>query len=748
MEAKPARPATQPLDPTVPDGQDAPSDYGEGPEAPGTVGRAEGQARHAVGAAPPTEAEASAPPPTVTKAPAQAGEPEGDAGEPEAGSRLGRPSLVMLADAPLTDDAQDRLGFPAYADALAGLLDHPDTDTPLTIAISAPWGAGKTSLANMVIQRLLDRPEQRGDRPHIVCWFNAWLHDDAPHLGAAFAAQVAKTANQHRAWPRRLLWPLPSALLSPEERWHRRILLALGTLTVAVLVALLPGMQAAVKTNASTVETVRAVAGERWASLALVALVALVIWRKLFAAVQATARFVDDPKSEAATGSMRQVREQLGKLIQQATRNPGHVGAWLKQTAPWVARFAPRYRTERRRLVLVVDDLERCRPPRAVEVCEVASQLLGHPDVVTILVADMSTVAASAEIKYAALETVAGDGNGDGKGDGQSPPVAKGAYGRRYLQKLVQIQFDLPPAALETLRGLLTTGPEAPPAEETRLLSRKAARILVRSMRILAATAALAAALISVRTAATVLLGEASAAVLTELRTRWLSTTTVAAVATAIPPIVTIVVQWRARRRTDRIDEEIKAAKEKIRPGATTGSDEAEAVKAAVLESEAAKQGGTGLASHRLERFLTDDSILRGQAESTILEYLPSMPRNAKRLLNHLRLLLVVASERKMLGGIPRLEAAHLGKWIVLLESWPELGQAVRADPILMRRLEGAVKKGVTSETLEVLQAIVRTVAPQVAVTPDLGLFLADEPAFGVLVEQLIYCSPATFTTA
>jgi hypothetical protein len=337
----------------------------------------------------------------------------------------------MLADAPLIDDAQDRLGFPAYADALAGLLDHPGTDTPLTIAVSAPWGAGKTSLANMVIQRLVDRPEQRGDRPHIICWFNAWLHDDAPHLGAAFAAEVAKTANQHRAWPRRLLSPLPSALLSPEERWRRRILLAFATLMVAVLVALMPGMQAAIKTNASTVESVRAVAGQRWASLALLALVALAIWRKLFAAAQATARFVDDPKSEAATGSMRQVREQLGRLIQQATRNPGHIGAWLKHTVPWAARFAPRYRTERRRLVLVVDDLERCRPPRAVEVCEVANQLLGHPDVVTILVADMSTVATSAEIKYAALETVAEDA----KVDDQARTVAKGAYGRLYLQK-------------------------------------------------------------------------------------------------------------------------------------------------------------------------------------------------------------------------------------------------------------------------------------------------------------------------
>lgn len=38
-------------------------------------------------------------------------------------------ALRTLSDKPLEDDADDRLGFAAYADALAELLDHPDTDT-------------------------------------------------------------------------------------------------------------------------------------------------------------------------------------------------------------------------------------------------------------------------------------------------------------------------------------------------------------------------------------------------------------------------------------------------------------------------------------------------------------------------------------------------------------------------------------------------------------------------------------------
>ena len=75
---------------------------------------------------------------------------------------------------------------------------------------------------------------------------------------------------------------------------------------------------------------------------------------------------------------MDDVREQLGKIVRQATHH--------------------------RRLIVFVDDLERCRPPRAVDIREAATQLLGHPQVVTVLVGDMNAIAAAAAIKYADLE--------------------------------------------------------------------------------------------------------------------------------------------------------------------------------------------------------------------------------------------------------------------------------------------------------------------------------------------------------
>lgn len=330
-------------------------------------------------------------------------------------TRSGR--LDLLSDTPLDDPELDFFGFRAFAESLAYLIDDERTDTPLTVAISAPWGGGKTSVALMVDRLLREWTDQRlGERPNVICWFNAWTHDDAPHLGAALAASVARTANAHRALWRRLIEPLPGAMLSPRERWRRR--LAIGVLSLAVLgVALTLGPVREWLESLPLLEDKAAGLG----SVGVLALAVVLLWPRVMSAAEHAARFVDDPGSEAARGSMAQVREQLGRLIAQATR--------------------------RGRFVIFVDDLERCRPARAVEVCEVANQLLGHRGVVIVLVADMDTIASSAQQLYADAEQV--------------PDGETGDLGRRYLEKIVQIQLSLPPPRDSDMRRLLEGKPPA-----------------------------------------------------------------------------------------------------------------------------------------------------------------------------------------------------------------------------------------------------------------------------------------------
>lgn len=307
--------------------------------------------------------------------------------------------------------------------------------------------------------------------------------------------------------------------------------------------------------------------------------------------------------------------------------------------------------------------------------------------------------------------------------------------GRRYLQKIVQIQFDLPPVNPNDLRTLFAGEPKerqpSPPIFK-RIVERSVdwfydlPEVIVVLLFIGLPLAAFAAAVVAV-------------AKLWSLLSWWsIPLFAMAAggivVGSTLPPVRARRAALRRRQEaTRRLDEEIRRLK--------LGSAGVDVVrlKQELLKSETAKQEGTELALERFLRFVTDDSVLRQEAESEILNYLPAAPRSAKRMINHLRLLLVIASERGMLGGTPPLEAVHLGKWAVLLERWPELGWATHIDTSVIIRLEAAAREGNPRR----LQEVVQEVAPQVVASPDLAAFLKDDPSLGPFIERLIYCLPA-----
>ena len=340
----------------------------------------------------------------------------------------------MLADVPVGDDAADLLGYGDIADGLARLIEGEDTATPLTIAVSAPWGAGKTSLLRLVEDRVVRQRADRGVAPAIVVWFNAWMHDGAPSLSAAMAADVARHATRCRSFWMRLWHPLPASMLSPQERARRRFWLAAVALLLAVaiypLVSFLVGPKQADETKVRATFGASAVA---WFALFWGI---SVLCPRVQRSVAAVAAFVDDPRSAAATGSMTEVSAQLGELIREA--QDGIRRAWGTEQQP--------------RFVVIVDDLERCQPSKAVDVCEVAAQLLDHPGVITVLIGDLRIIAASAELKYRdAADKFSKDAD-----------FEVGGWGRAYLQKVVQFVLELPPVSQERLRGLrsaLATGP-------------------------------------------------------------------------------------------------------------------------------------------------------------------------------------------------------------------------------------------------------------------------------------------------
>jgi len=146
------------------------------------------------------------------------------------------------------------------------------------------------------------------------------------------------------------------------------------------------------------------------------------------------------------------------------------------------------------------------------------------------------------------------------------------------------------------------------------------------------------------------------------------------------------------------------------------------------------------LARQRAQRKLAEESPQRKEAEAEIKEHLPGLPRGAKRLINQLRVLLVIAEQKEMFGGRPELQGKHLGKWAVLLDRWPELGSALAADPKRLVNLEAAA-------SIDDLSTQLGPSVPGSVASQDLLAFLQSEPRLAPVVQRLVHFEPAEFAS-
>ena len=602
------------------------------------------------------------------------------------GASSGPQEVRLLSDTPLDDDAGDVLGFDALADALAELIDSERTATPLTLAISAPWGAGKTTMALMIQRRLARMTAQRnGERPSLVCWFNAWQHADAPHLGAALAAAVAHATDGHRPMWRRLLNPLPSTLMSPRARVRRMLAVGLVALAVAAVVMLV-GKSRDVVTGLSGVgqDTAAAVG-----PLVVAVLAGLFVWRRVFSAAEAAARFIEAPETAAALGSMTAVRAELGDLIDQA-RQGG-------------------------RLVIFIDDLERCPPERALEVCEVTSQLLAHEGVIAVLVADMATIACSAGERHASSQEQPG------------ADYDAAEAGRRYLEKLIQIQITLPPPRAQDLDALLR-----PPSQEgaPAAVSEPEPTLPVPERR-----GRIGAAVLWLGwwkpLGISVLLFVLVTAVL-PADSDWPCVPFVLVLVSPFIGIAATVMRRVERRRTRRRLNVIKDAIDQVSESAPAEEELESSVRDKVNETPTLRAEDVDALVHQQVRsYLIHESEQLKEVEAYIRLFPPELPRGAKRMLNHARVLTRVAVDRGVLEG-GDVTPQHLAKWIVVSERWVDVTTYVKRKPETMRALEQGAREGKLGDTFNQMP------------THDLADVLCREPPLSNVVERLIRFEPGT----
>ncbi|MGB8645024.1 MAG: SUMF1/EgtB/PvdO family nonheme iron enzyme [Anaerolineae bacterium] len=322
----------------------------------------------------------------------------------------------------------DLLDFKPYTETLLDIVRDPHTAGPLVIGLFGTWGSGKTSLMRFV-EKDLRAPLKNDGRVFRVAWFDAWKYEKEEALWRALLLRVIDELRDRDAvgtdcTPE----PRKSAIERLEQRLYREVEWEeKGGLTVDWPTLVKEGVAGAVKlsfafvpglsTLTKAVEAAQGKLGEADGAKELLD----AFHRDVITHHQAQLR------------SIEQFQVEFGNLIRD------HVMA------------------HDQRLVVFVDDLDRCLPEKAIEVLEAIKLFLDVPGCIFMLGLDQEVVTRGIKVKYRDF----GVDEGDGK---KIIPID----GANYLEKIIQLPFRLPriePHDMTQFVGGLATFPDPRCAE-------------------------------------------------------------------------------------------------------------------------------------------------------------------------------------------------------------------------------------------------------------------------------------------
>jgi formylglycine-generating enzyme required for sulfatase activity len=291
---------------------------------------------------------------------------------------------------------RDALDFTPYVETLADIIQT--GNTPLTIGVFGTWGSGKTSLMKMVRYGIPDSEFKGLPKDFTVAWFDAWKYDKEESLWRAFLLCVL-TALKERA----------SLQGKPVEEFEKLQTLLYREMEIE-------------KVGGVTIDLAKigGVAAKSLAQLTLSFIPGLSTLTKLVEELQSgAAKNVDD-----ATAAIQRERTKI--YIEQIQ--------FLEQFQKRFSELIQEH-VKPNRLVVFVDDLDRCLPEKAIEVLEAIKLFLDAENCVFVLGLDQEVIARGIEMKYKEL----GEKQ---EGDESRHFTIEGV---RYLEKIVQLPFQIPP---------------------------------------------------------------------------------------------------------------------------------------------------------------------------------------------------------------------------------------------------------------------------------------------------------------
>jgi hypothetical protein len=384
-----------------------------------------------------------------------------------AGLLAGRvdPEQVLTWDEPLTPKASaqtdqptldDLLGYSSIVDALTELITAPETTFPLTIAISAPWGGGKSSVMRMLRRRLRprnpSRPTPATIRPKdrwVLVDFPAWRYDTGEQLWAAMAKVTFDAARVGIGWwdRVRLRWAVERPRIPVLATVLRVVFAGLGGV-LGYAIGTIIGSIAGPQIEDSTAGVVGGIGGAAAAGRAF--------WESASDPFKRAVASIGAQPGIAATDGFSPDEERRIRALMRVLL------------------------TERAGVVIFIDDLDRCTPRNLVRVIEVVNQIFvasadaaapaaeddpgltaGPPEpgarrLVFVMGMDREVVARGVEAEYEKLLEhlrMGGATNGED-------------FGLAFLDKIIQLWVTLPTPSQAGLDRLLQEAAGIRPAPD------------------------------------------------------------------------------------------------------------------------------------------------------------------------------------------------------------------------------------------------------------------------------------------
>jgi formylglycine-generating enzyme required for sulfatase activity len=284
----------------------------------------------------------------------------------------------------------DALDFMPYVETLADIIQT--GNTPLTIGVFGTWGSGKTSLMKMVKKQLPD--------DFTLAWFAAWKYDKEETLWRAFLLSVlsaVKETAQKQGKPTEEFEKMQSLLYREME------LEKVGGITID-----LPKLGGAVATG----------------------LVKLSL--SFIPGISALKKLVEELQSGAAKST---TDDAISAITREKTKIYIEQVQFLEQFQEKFAKLVNTHIAPRR-LVIFVDDLDRCLPEKAIEVLEAIKLFLDAENCIFVLGLDQEVIARGIEMKYKEFGA---------RQDGDTSQQKFTIEGVRYLEKIIQLPFIIPP---------------------------------------------------------------------------------------------------------------------------------------------------------------------------------------------------------------------------------------------------------------------------------------------------------------